>query len=129
MTGRGAGFCAGYAAPGFVDPAWGRGGGFGGGGRGGGWGRGGGAGGGGGGWRHRHWYHATGIPGWQRGGRGWMGVPGYAPGFPAAVAPPVTGEQELEALKQQARHLEQVLEALRSRIQQVESPPEDPDKA
>jgi hypothetical protein len=67
MTGRGAGFCAGYPVPGFMNPAWGRGGG------GWGWGRGGG---GAGGWRHRHGYYATGLPGWQRSFVGW---PGYAP--------------------------------------------------
>ena len=55
MTGRGAGFCAGYSMPGYANPISGRGWfGFG---RGRGWfGRGGGRG-----WRH--WYYATGLPG------------------------------------------------------------------
>ena len=49
VTGRGAGFCAGYAAPGCANvwPRWA----FGGGGRG---------------WRNR--YYATGLTGWQRAG-------------------------------------------------------------
>jgi hypothetical protein len=110
MTGRGAGFCAGYSGPGFANPAWGRGGGRG-------WGRGGG-GGGGGGWRHRHWYHATGMPGWQR---TWMDGPAYAPVASATFGPVVTREQELEALKNQANYFERALEDLRGRIQDVES--------
>lgn len=110
MTGRGAGFCAGYPAPGFLNPMWERGGGRG-------WGRGGG-GGGGGGWRHRHWYHATGMPGWQR---AWMGGPAYAPAGPAPFGPVMTKEQELEALKNQAKYFEQALEKLRGQIREVES--------
>ena len=109
MTGRQAGFCAGYPVAGFMNPTWGRGGGRG-------WGRGGG--GGAGGWRHRHWYHATGMPGWQR---AWMAGPAYAPPFPAPFGPMTTKEQELEALKNQAQYLEQALEDLRGRIREVES--------
>lgn len=111
MTGRGAGYCAGYPVPGFMSPAPGRGGG----------GRG--RGGGGGGWRHRHWYHATGLPGWQRAASGW---PGYAPPTPGAFGPPITKEQELAALKNQAKHLEQVLDDLQKRIREVESSAEGP---
>jgi hypothetical protein len=48
MTGRGAGFCAGYGAPGYANPGPRCGLGFGGG-------RG---------WRH--WFHATGLPRWMR---------------------------------------------------------------
>jgi hypothetical protein len=107
MTGRGAGYCAGYPVAGFMNPTWG----WGGGGRG--WGRGGG-----GGWRHRHWYYATGVPGWQRPFGGW---PGYVPPYPATLGPAMTKEQELEALKNQARHLEQALDDLRNRISEVES--------
>jgi hypothetical protein len=112
MTGRGAGFCAGYSVPGFTNSGWGRGRG------GGGWGRGGG----GGGWRHRHWYYATGVPGWQRAFAGW---PGYATPFPAGFGPITTKEQELEALKNQAKYLEQALDELRNRIGEVESSAED----
>ena len=53
-TGRAAGYCAGYDMPGYMNPIPGRG--FWGSG---GWGRG---------WRH--WYHATGLPGWVRAGWG-----------------------------------------------------------
>jgi len=110
ITGRGAGFCAGYPVPGIISPAWG-----GGGGRG--FGRGGG---GGGGWRHRHWYHATGLPRWQR---AWMASSAYASPFLAHFGP-MTKDQELEALKNQAKYFEQALENLRGRIREVESPAE-----
>jgi hypothetical protein len=111
MTGGGAGYCAEYSAPGYMNPAWERGGG------GLGWGRGGG------GWRHRHWYYATGVPGWQRTFMGW---PGYAPPpFPAKFSPPTTKEQELEVLKNQAKYFEQALEGLRNWINEVESSEED----
>jgi hypothetical protein len=113
LTGRAAGTCAGYPVPGFMNTTMGRG--FGGG-RG--WGRGGG---GGGGWRHRHWFYATGMSGWQRGMMGWPAA------FPAAAGPFVpamTRGQELDALKQQARHFEQALDDLRKRIVELESPEE-----
>ncbi len=107
MTGRGAGFCADYSVPGFMNPAWGpgRGRGFGGGGR-----------------RHRHWYYAAGAPGWQRTFAGW---PGYAPPFPSTFGSPMTREQELEVLKNQAEYFEQSLEDLRNRISEVESSTKD----
>ncbi|NMC44151.1 MAG: DUF5320 domain-containing protein, partial [candidate division Zixibacteria bacterium] len=57
MTGRGLGYCAGFGMPGYMNPAPGRGFGMG-------FGRGRGFGGGGRGWRH--WYYATGLPGWMR---------------------------------------------------------------
>ncbi|MFC1642020.1 DUF5320 domain-containing protein [Myxococcota bacterium] len=104
MTGRGAGFCAGYPAPGFANSTWGRGGGRGGGG--------------GGGWRHRHWSHATGMPGWQR---AWMAGPAYVSAARIPFGPVMTKEQELEALKNQAKNFEQALEDLRGRIREVES--------
>ncbi len=111
MTGRGAGFCAGFDAPGFDDRGrdaggWGRGGG-----RGGGWGRGGGRGGRGGGWRHRNTFYTTGLPGWQRASMG--GAPSTGPiAFAGA---------ELEALQREVRSLEQTLENLRHRIREIES--------
>jgi hypothetical protein len=106
MTGRGAGYCAGYPVPGFMNPAWGRGGG----GRG--WG------GGGGGFGHRHGYYAAGMSGRQR---AFVGLPDYAPPFPAASGPLMTKEQELEALKNQAKYFEQALDDLRNQISEVES--------
>ena len=54
MTGRAAGDCAGYPAPGFTNSVLGRG-----------FGRRGGRGGG---YGHRNWFYATGLPGWMRGG-------------------------------------------------------------
>ena len=85
MTGRAAGICAGNDAPGFMSRAGGRG--F--------WRRGGGRGGGRG-WRH--WFHATGLPGWRRAA---IGGPAFGtPGSHAApIGPAATKEQELNALK------------------------------
>lgn len=103
MTGRGAGRCAGYAVPGFMNPVPGRG--FGG--RGGGfWGRGGGRG-----WRH--WFYATGLPGWARGG---WNQPLTSWGLPAQGPTP---EQELELLQEQAKHFDQALEEVRKRIDEL----------
>jgi len=98
MTGRGAGFCAGYSAPGFVNPVGGRGyagfgRGFGGGGRG-----------------QRNRYFATGAPLWAR--VGYLGTP--AP----ATYPPVTISEE-EALKQQAQYLNNTLDAIKQRIDEL----------
>ncbi|HOP39776.1 MAG TPA: DUF5320 domain-containing protein [Geobacteraceae bacterium] len=105
MTGRAAGYCAGYPAPGFMNPLYGRG--FGGGG----WARGGGFG-----WRNR--FYATGLTGWQRAGMG--PVPPYAP-FAPDYAAPFTKEQQVEALKGQAGYLESELEAIRKRIEELEA--------
>ena len=90
MTGRAAGYCAGYGMPGFMNPIAGGGyGGYGGWGRGyGAWGAGfrGGRGRRGGG---RNGYRATGLPGWTRAG---MGLPAWggrvqAPYYGGAYAP------------------------------------------
>ena len=104
MTGRAAGYCAGFGMPGFMNPIPGRG--FGGGG---GFGRRGG----GRGWRHR--FYATGLPGWAR--AGWappLGVP------PAAFfAPQMTQEQEVAALKGQAQYFQKALEDIKKRIEEL----------
>jgi len=109
MTGRGAGYCAGYGAPGYANAMPGRGFGMG-------WGRGGGWGGGRG-WRNM--YYATGLPGWAR--------YGYAPawGAPPAAAygpygAPPTPEQETEFLKSQAEMLKEELDAISQRIAELE---------
>jgi hypothetical protein len=114
MTGRAAGFCSGYDAPGWANAVPGRGYGLG-------WGRGGawgGRGGWGGGWRHRNWYYATGVPGWARAGYGpaWGAPPawGYGPGVPAPDQ-----EQETEFLRQQAEWLKQQLDAIGQRIEEL----------
>ena len=92
ITGRGAGFCAGFAVPGYVN----RGGGYGcgGGGRGRGW---------------RHQFYATGMPGWARSG---FGV--------GAAAGAVPTESEVETLKQQADFLQNSLTQINKRIDEIE---------
>ncbi|MBE3582203.1 MAG: DUF5320 domain-containing protein [Thermoanaerobacteraceae bacterium] len=97
MTGRRAGYCAGFPVPGFMNPGW-----WGGfrrfwGGLGRGW---------------RHMYYATGLPGWMRGG--W-----WAPPFPGA-APYPEEFPEVEVLKQQASLLEQQLQAIRAQIEALQ---------
>ena len=112
MTGRAAGFCAGYPVPGFAGPTGGRGFGFGPGrGRGGRRGR-------------RNWFHATGLTGWQRAGIGWpaYGAPAAYPApYTAPVGPDVTKEQELDVLKGQAEYFEDALEGIRKRIEELEA--------
>lgn len=130
MTGRGAGLCAGYPGAGTMNPTRGGGGGRGpGGGWGGGRGRGGGSGGGrgwgaggGGGWRHRHWFHATGLTGWQRSA---LAGGGDTPPSRMDLGPPMAPEQELEVLRRQARSLEQALDDLRGRIGRIETAAEE----
>jgi hypothetical protein len=110
MTGRAAGFCAGFAAPGYANPAAGRGFGMGGG-RGRGFGMGGGRG-----WRHR--YYATGLPGWARFG----GV--AAPyGYPAP-APVPDPKAEKQVLQDQVEMLEAELRSIRQRLSELEQPAE-----
>jgi len=97
MSGRGAGFCAGYGMPGYANRGYGRGFGMGvGGGRG---------------WRHC--YYATGLPGWAR-----FGGYGYA-GFPAPAMRP-DPEVEKQALKVQADALESELEMIKKRLGALE---------
>lgn len=111
MTGRGAGYCAGFGVPGYANsPGGGRGRGVGGGGRGG---RG---------WRHR--YYATGLPGWSR--AGWAaGVwPPYA-AAPGLVPPPVaepSRETTTKMLREQAEYLEEALADVKKRLEDLESP-------
>jgi len=94
MTGRAMGFCAGYAQPGYANPAFGRG--F----RGGGWGR-------------RNMYYATGLPGWARYGA----VPREYAVPP--VAPQWSAENEAAALKQEAEMLEASLNNIKQRLDQL----------
>lgn len=104
MTGRAAGYCAGYGVPGYANPIpgrgfWGFGRGF--------WGRGRG---------YRHWYYATGLPGWARGG-----APArhpYAPVAPYYAQP--TPEQEMDFLKQQAEYFQNALAGINKRIEDLE---------
>ncbi len=105
MTGRGAGFCAGYGMPGYANPVLGRGFGMG-------FGRGRGFVGGGRGWRH--WFYATGLPGWAR-------FSGYVcAGFPTQGARP-DPEMEKQALKARADALESELEMIKQRLGGMEN--------
>ncbi|MBN2007892.1 DUF5320 domain-containing protein [candidate division KSB1 bacterium] len=98
MTGRAAGFCAGYQVPGFANPVAGRG--F--------W-RAGGRG-------HRHMYYATGLPGWTR--LGWN--PWQAPYGAAANWPQASPDQELGYLKDQADYFQNALGDIQKRIEELE---------
>ncbi len=113
MTGRAAGYCAGYDLPGYANPipgrgfgmGWGRGGGWGGG-----WGRG---------RRWPHWYYAAGWPGWPTFGYApaW-GAPPAAPYGPYAAPP--TPERETDYLRTQAEWLKEQLDAISQRIAELE---------
>lgn len=105
MTGRGAGYCAGYTMPGFMNPMPGQGMSLG---RGMGFGRG--RGGGRHGWRHQ--FYATGLPLWAR-----AAVPDVVP-----LGPNPAPADEVQALKNQAGLLEQTLEQLKLRIGELEQP-------
>ena len=118
MTGRGAGYCAGYPVPGFMNPGGGRGLGMA-------WGRGGGGG------RGMGWRRGWGGGGW---GRGWAADPSgygaaYAPPVPAAPygapVPPAyygapSAEQETEMLRSQADWLKEQMDAINKRLQELE---------
>jgi hypothetical protein len=112
MTGRAAGYCAGYDMPGYANPVGGRGL----------WGRGCGGGRGGRGWRNQ--FYATGVPGWQRAA---MGYPAFGGGMPNAApyavpfAPTMGPEQQLDALKGQAEYFADALEGIRKRIEELEA--------
>jgi hypothetical protein len=101
MTGRAAGYCAGYAAPGYANSWPRRGFGFGRGGRG-----------------RRNWYYATGLTGWQRAGYGYpMMGPEYAPA-PSPYG--LSKEDEIKALQNQAKYMQENLEDINKRIQELE---------
>jgi len=114
MTGRAAGYCAGYPVPGFMNPVlggffWGRG-------------RGGGRG-----WRN--WFYATGLPGWQRAGLGLpaLGVGGVhtAPFAWPFVPANMSREQERELLKRQVEYLTSTLDDIRKRLDELEVQPQN----
>lgn len=99
MTGRAAGYCAGYSVPGYLNPIPGRG--FWGVGRS--WfGRGGGHG-----WRN--WFYATGLPGWLRFG---------TPAIPYQKPDP---EMEKQVLKNQAEALQSELDFIKKRLGEIET--------
>jgi hypothetical protein len=103
MTGRAAGYCAGYGMPGYMNPVPGQGIGFG-------FGRGGRG--------RRNWFYATGLPGWQRAGYGFpFRSAWYGNQAPYSVPP----EQEMDMLRKQSEYLEKTLTDLNQRIQELES--------
>lgn len=121
MTGRGAGYCAGYSVPGFANPTGGRYFGVGRGAFGGRGGRG-----------YRNWYYATGLPGWYRynvGMPAWGGLAQpYNPYINPYVGPEVAPDQEKEVLKQQADFLKQQLDDIQTRVQELEKESEKKEK-
>jgi len=104
MTGRAAGFCAGFGVPGYANPVGGRGYGMG-------WGRG------------RGMGRGRGF-GWGRAG---YGVPAYGGAVNpyvyggAPFTPTVAPQQELDSLKGQAEYLEDSLDGIKKRIEELES--------
>ena len=107
MTGRAAGFCAGFGIPGYMNAMPGRSGGFGTGfgfGRGFGGGRG---------WRNR--FYATGRPAWMRFG-------GYAAPYTNPMPyPNADPETEKQTLRNQADILESELNQVRKRLAEMET--------
>ena len=107
MTGRAAGYCAGYPAPGYMNPVGGRGyGGRGRGFRGGGFGRGRGFGWAGTGYGYPAWGGAVASP--------------YAP-YAVPLGPAMAPEQEITGLKQQAEYLQNALSDTNKRIEQLKA--------
>lgn len=111
MTGRGAGYCAGYSAPGYANPGGGRsfGGGrgmFGGRGRGRGF---------------RNQYYATGQPGWSRYGvmPPWGGAEEVPYGEPY-YSPESDPKEETEMLRSQSDYLKQQLDNIKKRMAELE---------
>jgi len=104
MTGRAAGYCAGYSTPGYMNPLGGRGLGL----------------------AWRRGYGRGGGRGFRRGFHplGWGAaypLPIYPPNWYGAYPPPAGGAaDELEVLKQQADHLESTLEQVKDRIEELE---------
>ena len=95
MTGRGAGFCAGYGVPGYTNPGYGQGlafGAFGGRGR-------------------RNRFFATSRPGWRH----FAGM-----SFPEPLVAP---QDELDVLKGQAHYLDACLKGLQARMEALASAP------
>jgi len=112
MTGRGAGYCAGYNMPGYMNPVWGnnyaRGGGFGRGfGRGFGMGYG----------RGRGFGRGYGMGQ----GAGWNAAPVQPYADPGYTAPPAVPQNELAYLKEQAKYFGDALENINKRIAKLEN--------
>jgi hypothetical protein len=91
MTGRAAGYCAGYAVPGYMNPV-------------GGWGRG------------MRW----GRGGWGR-GWGWAAPAYPSATYPVPYAPAVAPQNEAELLKNQAKYFNEALEEINTRIAELKA--------
>lgn len=104
MTGRGAGYCAGFGMPGYMNPIPGRG--Y--------WGWGGGRGGRGRGWRRGSF--ATGLPGRAPFGAGYP----FSYYDPYASGPAWPGGQ-MDALRAEAEYLEETLRGVRKRLEELET--------
>ncbi len=111
MTGRGAGFCAGYSMPGYMNPYFGGGFGFGRG-RGRGFGRGRG-------WGWHRGYYASGYPGWVV--PPGIGYYGYSAAYPQGVAgwQGMEPKDELAALQSEAKNIETALSDINRRIDEL----------
>ena len=101
MTGRQAGYCAGYSAPGYANFVPGRGRGFG---FGRGWGRG------------RGW-----RPGWFGYGPSWGYPYGMTPYYGDSNASEYTPQQEAEMLKKEAKAMQEEINSINQRIGELES--------
>jgi len=106
MTGRAAGYCAGYEVPGFANQAPGYGQGRGGG-------------------RGMAWRRGQGGRGYGRGMLGWAAPPVPAPYAPVPVAPPPMPVDERTALEQQMVALKAQLDYLSERLQALEGAGEE----
>ena len=108
MTGRAAGYCAGYSVPGFANPYGGR---YSGAGRGafGGRGRG-----------YRNQYYSTGLPAWG----GQVGYPTYGSPYIPGVDP----KEEVKMLKDQAGMLEKQLDDIQGRMDELKKGPDKKEK-
>ena len=113
MTGRAAGYCAGFAVPGYANPAGrrfpGRAGSFigarGQGGKG-----------------NRNWYYATGLAGWQR---NYMGMPAWRQAYISPVASDVNADvtmppdEEKELLKEQVEFLKHQIDDMQLQLEEL----------
>ena len=64
----------------------------------------------------RHWYYATGLPGWVRPAYGYPAFGGLA--YP--YAPKLTPKEEMDVLREQSEILRQQLEDIQNRINALE---------
>jgi len=109
MTGRAAGYCAGYSAPGYTNPIAARGRRFG-------YGRGFGFG--------RGWNFGRGQGfGWRRAGYPYTDYGNYYSGYP--YSPELNPKQEADMLKDQAKAMQEDISAINSRIKDLESAAKD----